>query len=87
MLVKILKIQFHENLLTFLTVMFISGILRICVEYPVVMMSEDTDMKFACGQIRSEVGPWKILVHKLLALENWPVIHYLSRASLMKLTI
>lgn len=50
MLVKILKTQFHENLLTFLTV-----VLRLTssVEYPLVMMSEDTDVKLACGHIGS----------------------------------
>lgn len=43
------------------------------------LMSEDTNMKFACGQIGSGFCPWKILVHKLPVLENWPVIHYLNR--------
>lgn len=43
------------------------------------MMSENTKMKFACGQIGSGFCPWKILVHQLLALENWPMIHYLKK--------
>lgn len=47
------------------------------------MTSEDT--KFACGRIRSGFCPWKILVHKLLALENWPVMHYLNSGPCMKL--
>ena len=42
-------------------------------------MSEDTNMKFACGQIGSGFCAWKILVHKLLLLENWPVICYLNK--------
>lgn len=42
-------------------------------------MSETTKMKVACGQIGSGFCPWKILVHRQLELENWPVIDYLSR--------
>lgn len=42
-------------------------------------------MKSACGQIGSGFCPWKILAHKLVALENWPVVHYLNRESHLKL--
>lgn len=42
-------------------------------------------MKSACGQMGSGFCPWKILVHELVALENWPVIHCLNRESRMKL--
>lgn len=46
MLVTIHKKQFYENLLTFLIVVFTFGVCCTFGENPVVLTSEDMDMKF-----------------------------------------
>lgn len=41
-------------------------------------MAEDT-WSLLVVKLEVDFCPWKILVHKLPVLENWPVIHYLNR--------